>query len=132
MRQERTERIFIAFGLPFCLVLGLLYFLNGKLTIPCFFYELTGWYCAGCGSSRALRALFHGNIAAAFSYNCMLFILGIPCAAILVHEYIRIVFPGTGLKKIFIPQAAAVFAAGMLAVYWVLRNLPAFSFLAPG
>ena len=83
-------------------------------------------------SSRALAALLRGDIAAAFSYNCMLFILGIPCAAIIAYEYVRIVFPKTGLKKVSIPQLAALLSALVLAAYWILRNLPAFSFLAPG
>ena len=33
---------------------------------------LTGWRCAGCGSQRALHALLHGDLAAAWSLNPLL------------------------------------------------------------
>lgn len=29
---------------------------------PCAFHLLTGWYCPGCGGTRAVRALLHGRL----------------------------------------------------------------------
>jgi len=29
---------------------------------PCWFHLITGYYCPGCGGTRALRALFHGHL----------------------------------------------------------------------
>ena len=40
----------------------------------CLFLALTGWECPGCGSQRALHALMHGQIAAAWGYNSLLLI----------------------------------------------------------
>ncbi|MBF0320435.1 MAG: DUF2752 domain-containing protein [Nitrospirae bacterium] len=37
----------------------------------CLFYSLTGLYCPGCGSTRAVHQLLHGNIAAAFKLNSL-------------------------------------------------------------
>ncbi|MEI7730719.1 MAG: DUF2752 domain-containing protein [Verrucomicrobiota bacterium] len=42
---------------------------------PCLFHKLTGWNCPGCGGQRALHQLLHGNVAAAFWLNPMLFLL---------------------------------------------------------
>jgi len=35
----------------------------------CPFLLLTGLECAGCGSARALHALLHGDVTAAFRFN---------------------------------------------------------------
>src|SRR5579872_6995396 len=36
---------------------------------PCPVRYLTGWYCPGCGSLRALHALLHGNLRQAWAMN---------------------------------------------------------------
>ena len=97
----------------------------------CLFYELTGLYCPGCGSGRAAIALLRGHVLEAFSHNALLFLLGIPCGALLVWEYLRFVFPGLGPKKIELPVCTARLALGMIAVFWLLRNIPGFEILAP-
>ena len=123
-------RVLIGIGLPLCAALGL-YAVHAGLRIPCLFYELTGLYCPGCGSGRAIRALLHGHPLRVFSCNCMLVLLGLPCTGILLHEYLRIVFLPLHLKPVFIRQRTAVWIAAVLILYWILRNIPAFSFLAP-
>ncbi len=35
----------------------------------CALYRYTGFYCPGCGGSRALSALLHGNILASILYH---------------------------------------------------------------
>ncbi|MBE5997044.1 MAG: DUF2752 domain-containing protein [Lachnospiraceae bacterium] len=133
-RQEwykKAERLIVAAGLPLCLLLIALYITRGGGGIKCMFHELTGFYCAGCGSTRALNAVFRGDFAKAFSYNCMLFFLGIPCLFVLAHEYIRITFPGIGLRPVRISQRAAGILTAVLIAFWILRNVPALAFLAP-
>lgn len=39
----------------------------------CVFKALTGHDCPGCGFQRALHALLHGDIAAAWRYNAFVF-----------------------------------------------------------
>lgn len=36
---------------------------------PCAFHLLTGYYCPGCGGSRAVSALLHGNFGESIYYN---------------------------------------------------------------
>ena len=129
--RQKAERVLVAAGAPLCVWMAVRYILSGGTEIKCLFYELTGLYCVGCGSGRALSAAFHGDFAEAFSHNCMLFLLGIPCLGVLLHEYVRIVFRGAGLRPVRVPQKAAVVIAGILIAFWVLRNVPAFAFLAP-
>ena len=37
--------------------------------MPCFFHELTGFYCPGCGGTRAFLALITGHPIISFLYN---------------------------------------------------------------
>lgn len=36
---------------------------------PCLFHLLTGYYCPGCGGTRAVKALLHGRILLAVYYH---------------------------------------------------------------
>ena len=36
---------------------------------PCPLHYLTGWYCPGCGSLRAIHQLLQGNVRAAWVMN---------------------------------------------------------------
>jgi hypothetical protein len=99
--------------------------------IPCVFYQVTGFYCSGCGASRALRSVLHFDFYQALRYNAM-FVFALPLIAAyfgaLVFSYIRFgkdrISEKIPLKIIWVIVAAAV-------IYGVLRNVPAFSFLAP-
>ncbi len=37
--------------------------------MPCIFHELTGFYCPGCGGTRAFLALITGHPIISFLYN---------------------------------------------------------------
>lgn len=36
---------------------------------PCLFHLITGYYCPGCGGTRAVRALLHGHILQSLHYH---------------------------------------------------------------
>ena len=38
----------------------------------CYFHQVTGLLCPGCGALRALHQLLHGHLVAAFRFNPML------------------------------------------------------------
>ena len=40
-----------------------------KYMIPCIFFLTTGYYCPGCGGTRAVYALFHGHFIRSFLYH---------------------------------------------------------------
>ena len=41
----------------------------GLATPLCVFHEVTGWACPGCGATRCVRAVFHGEMRTAFLVN---------------------------------------------------------------
>ena len=47
--------------------LGVLQMLGG--IPPCALHRLTGYYCPGCGGTRAMMALFHGKILTSLYYH---------------------------------------------------------------
>lgn len=47
----------------------------GRGIIPCPIYTLTGWYCTGCGTTRALYSILHLDFIQAFHYNAALCLL---------------------------------------------------------
>src|SRR5690348_15182815 len=54
----------------------------------CYFHRLTGLWCPGCGSLRALHQLLHGNLSAALHYNALL-VLSLPLIAWLGWRFAR-------------------------------------------
>ena len=78
---------------------------------PCVFHLLTGLECPGCGSTRALYHLLHGDVAGAFSLNPMLFV-AVPFAGAATASRRLATHPVTG------------WAAAVVTVLWgILRNV---------
>lgn len=62
-------------AIAIALFAGIYFFVDPAETAwapKCLFHAVTGLQCSGCGSQRAVHALLHGDIAAAFRYNALL------------------------------------------------------------
>ncbi len=127
----RRQRLLLLIALPLLAAAVCAYLLSGRFGLRCLFYELTGLYCPGCGSGRAVLALMHGDWKGAFRHHPLLIPLGLPMLVIFLHEYLRLVFPGLRLKPVFFPQRLAFACLALIVLFWILRNLPPFAFLAP-
>lgn len=97
--------------------------------IPCPFYEMTGIYCPGCGATRGVKALAHGNVALALHENAWFFLFALPGMALALalgrwwpesrtHEF---------AKRYMVVAALAAIP------FTILRNIPSppFTLLAP-
>jgi len=124
-------RILIGTGLPIVIAAVCLYLYNGGTGLRCLFFSLTGLYCPGCGSGRAVAALLHGQLRRAISYNILLFVLGPPAVCVFLHEYLRLLFPRSGLRPVYLSQPIQYVCVALVFAFWVLRNIPTFAFLAP-
>lgn len=128
--RKLLARVLVGILAPMFALLACRWLLRGG-GLLCWFYELTGLYCPGCGSGRAAGALLRGHVLQALRHNALLFALGLPCGGVLLWEYLRFVFPGLGLKKIELSDRAARLALALVAAFWVLRNVPGFTLLGP-
>src|ERR1035441_2869594 len=95
----------------------------------CLFHRLTGWNCPGCGGTRSLYALLHGNVPVALKDNALF--VGLLAAAVargiwFVAKTIQRQPVGT-----FLPAAILWAVLAIAMIFTVLRNLPAFAFLSP-
>lgn len=95
----------------------------------CPFYALTGYYCPGCGSLRAIHALVHGEVGQAFGYN-MLSMSMVPVLGYIWVSWLIRSLQGKPRKAP--PHPAWIWGlAAVIAVFWVVRNLPFGHVLAP-
>ena len=131
MADNKYVKTIIAVIIPVSVLLVCVYVYRNGSSIPCVFHELTGLYCPGCGSGRAVYAALHGNIKEAFQYNVMLFILGIPASVVLIYEYVRLFISRKKIPPVVVPQKIAISLVAVIFLFFVARNIPAFAFLAP-
>lgn len=87
----------------------------------CMFKMLTGLSCPGCGSQRAIHAIFHGDIKEAFSYNA-LFIIEIPLLALLIFS--RLIgsrYPQ--LQRTLSSRFFILFILVTIIIWTIIRNI---------
>ena len=87
---------------------------------PCPFHEVTGLLCPGCGATRALAALVHGNITAAMQWNGLFVVLLPVLFVYAAMGYLRAV---RGLESLRVPTSAIATLLAISIGFGVLRNL---------
>jgi hypothetical protein len=96
------------------------------------FRAITGLYCPGCGSLRAVHQLLHGHFFAALDLNPLMVL----AAPYLIYSFISYTSPvilGTKIPQVYIKSAWIWLFLKVVIAYWVLRNIPfaPFDWLAP-
>src|SRR5688572_5675450 len=95
----------------------------------CPFRLLTGFTCPGCGTTRALHQILHGDFAAAFMLNPLL-LLGLPFVLLALLRYSVIVLRG-GVPRPNALPAPYIYALFVVIVsFWVFRNTPFYPFVS--
>lgn len=94
---------------------------SSRLFPRCLFLESTGFKCPGCGSQRAVHALLHGQVAAAWHYNAML-VTTLPAIA-----FYWVVSLGRNRWPRFynwlFSRGVLLSLVALIVLWWVLRNL---------
>ena len=121
--------IFILSGL--CLV----YFNNptgSHIYPPCIFHKLSGLYCPGCGSGRAVYSLLHLQIGRAVAYNPLLFLYLIVITLWAIMQKTGVSIP-KAVKNLIIFFMKPIHVLFIISIFWILRNLPflPFELLSP-
>jgi len=96
----------------------------------CPFLWLTGLYCPGCGSLRAVHDLVHLDLAGAWSMNPFL-VLVLPALLAAWVAWLRRAATGAARRRV-LPAWTIWTILALVLAYWVARNVPALApWLAP-
>lgn len=114
----------IAIGAIALALAAFYYFFNPLETswMPqCVFHHLTGLQCMGCGSQRAVHALFHGDFAGAWKAN-MLMVIAMPFLIFLLAlELKRKRYPALYAR---VHSVGVIIAVSVILLAWFfLRNI---------
>ena len=103
----------------------ILYFIFNEIIgidIPCIFHKLTGLLCPGCGLTRMVKEILHGNLIKAYYYNQLLFI-SLPIFIILFLNLIYSNFKNIKSWLFKIPNYFYYMYIGLIIVFTIIRNI---------
>ncbi len=134
LNNERTFKLVFVPG-SICVALFVLLVFNpasSGIFPPCPFHRLTGLYCPGCGSLRAVHQLLHGNLSMAFRLNPLLILSLILFAFWLIYCGV-LVLKKRPLPTVAVPSYGIWLILLIIVLFWVLRNIRhhPFAMLAP-
>jgi hypothetical protein len=89
----------------------------------CAFHRLTGLHCPGCGATRCVHALLHGDLRQAGAYNA-LFLGLLPALMVSALCQWWTLLTDRSLLRWRLPPWAIWVLFAVVLVFWVVRNLP--------
>jgi hypothetical protein len=128
MHQSLIKKIMIVSAAVLVLLLFFVFDARNGSFPACPFLRLTGFYCPGCGSQRAVSSLMHGDLVDAFSYNSLL-VLTLPLLVYALIIYLKKNRQLSLFYTAWFPKLLFV----VVILFWITRNIPsdAFRMLAP-
>ncbi len=128
--DERIDRDFYIFGwcgigagalvLLFSCATGINIF---KHLWPCLFHLLTGYYCPGCGGTRAVQALLAGNLLRSFWYHPFVLYTTVVCGWFMVSQTIERISGGRIKIGMHFREIYMWIAIAIIAVNCLVKNL---------
>lgn len=95
----------------------------------CPFRALTGFTCPGCGSTRGMHQLLHGNLGAAFEFNPLL-LLALPFLLYALLHYSYTVLTDRPIRHNTLAAKYIYTIFGVVLFFWVFRNTPMYPFVS--
>ncbi len=89
----------------------------------CWLYQLTGWHCPGCGSTRALHAMLHGDVPQALAFNAMFVFLMPTIGVALIWRGLEKWRGWPPRTRPLLPGGAILALAFVLMAFGILRNV---------
>jgi hypothetical protein len=131
LEKTHFERLLAAFGVSAMSIgAAILWYFDPTKTsfLPaCPMLKLTGFACPGCGMTRGLHALLHGDLLTAIDYNALIPFF-VAFAAYLFISMVLVVIRGRGIPKwTYTPQTLFAVLVVMFLFAFV-RNLPFYPF----
>ena len=132
-RQRLVVVVFFAVLLPAGIAILRLAQPSDSTFYPrCALNAVTGLNCPGCGSTRALHALFTGNVAQAFAYNAVL-IMALPLLMVVALQLSYSAWTGRAFTRRRLSGRAILAIVWLLLAYGIVRNIDVYplTLLAP-
>ena len=95
----------------------------------CPFRALTGFACPGCGATRALHQLLHGNVNAAFKLN-PLFLIGLPFLLAVLVRHTSFTMRGQVPRGNVLPASVIYGLFFVILTFWIFRNTPFYPYVS--
>ena len=109
-------KFFKQYGVLAILALSYLVLASLGLRIACPIHALTGFYCPGCGSTRAVKAVLNGDLPLAFHDNALLMVSPVVLASgLLIEKYSQ--------KRIWLYVFLSIVLVAVV-VFAMIRNQP--------
>ncbi len=129
IRREPNAHRLISAGVLLVALAGLVFvtFNNpvDQTVLPrCPTEQYLGVYCPGCGATRATHHLLQGRPGAAWGYNPLFVVLGVP---LIVWTLVALAYhacTGRRVRRMRLPAAVGWGVLVLMLGYAVLRNLP--------
>ena len=95
----------------------------------CPFLAITGLYCPGCGALRAVHALAHGDVVTALARNPFA-VVALGYVVIAWVLWLDRTARGRPVRWLA-PPWVLYGVLGVILAFWVLRNVPGWTWLSP-
>lgn len=93
----------------------------------CPFRTLTGFTCPGCGSTRGLHRLLHGDVVAAFEFNPLM-VVSLPFLLYALVRYTTAAVTGRPLKANRLNAKYIWVLFVVIISFWIFRNTRLYPF----
>ena len=88
---------------------------------PCLFRRITGWYCPGCGGTRALVALLHLHILQSLRCHPLILYTAVILGVFWVGKTLEIVI-GRQQRRIRLKPLYLYLALAVVLIQWIVKN----------
>ena len=96
---------------------------DGGAFLPCPFRALTGWWCPGCGMTRATHHLLRGNVTQALHYNLFVIVILLALSATWLVWLLSSAGRSIRVSR-WVPVPLQIAAGVVLLTFAFVRNVP--------
>lgn len=108
-------------GIACIIVISVLDIPISQIIPTCTFYAATGYYCPGCGGTRAVIALLQGNLIASWHYHPFVIYMAIYYILYEISHTLDIITRGKVRGLRFCPPYFYVGIA-LIIIQWIIKN----------
>lgn len=97
------------------------------LFLVCPFFALTGFACPGCGTTRGLHHLLHGDVVGAFRFNPLMMLM-LPILLYVLVRHTIAVMRGRPIRGNQLNAKYIWLLFFVVLSFWIFRNTPLYPF----